>query len=303
MRQLRNYVAAIAAGLALLLASCETEPVTPSGPTVSVVLSNGADTLTVFEDSVFTIQVTTSSGDATLTQINVKQDGQNVGTDRLVFDGDPAGSNPSPLASNFGGGFSWDIDITADQAATSTYQVIIVDTDGLRDTAEFDIFTVPFVAPGTPTDTMSMVLLINKAGNGPNDDGNSGGLDLESGVSTGTSAAADSADLFDNGIDLNLPLADNWLQTFGPANGADLRIPAAGVDFDMISTKEEISAAYEGGTSVTTTEKVQTGDQFIVRSSDGNTFLLKVSNIVVIVGTPNTNDNKNDDYYEFSVKF
>lgn len=291
MKQVQILFAVIATGLALFLASCETEPVPVAGPTISKVLSNGADTLTVFEDSSFVVNITASAGDADLTTINVKQDGQNVDIARLVFDGDPAGSNPSPLAATFASGFSWEVTITADLSASSVYEVIVTDVEGQADTTSFEIFTVAVPDPATPVDVRTAILLLNQGG-----PVNTGGLDIETGTSTGTSMDADSSDLHDNGIDTNLPLDENWNQTFKPANGADLRQVPAGADYDLILTKEEVAAAYEEGTSISETPaKVQTGDVFVVRTGAGNTYLMKVTNVVVTTAD-------NADYYEFEVK-
>ncbi|MEL6734026.1 MAG: hypothetical protein AAFP83_23010, partial [Bacteroidota bacterium] len=106
-------------------------------------------------------------------------------------------------------------------------------------------------------------------------------------------------DLADTGIDTNLPLADNWKQQFEAANGAVLKSVASTVSFDEINFKEDIVTLYDDDTrafNVTgTTDRVEIGDLFLVKTSSGSIFFLNTSDIVI------TSDN-NDDRYVFTVK-
>ena len=288
---------ALVALFSAVLTSCTPEePVDPLGPTLSVAAGGVLDTATVAIDSTFVIRVTASQGDGLLTRIEVQENGSLLSNlDRIFFDGDPAGGNPTPLPADDQDGFTWDITIVASSTPneTNTYTVRVVDENGKFASVSVDVTTID---PGTPVDIQTMVLLLNAGG-----PAGTGGLDLHSG--DGTGSFTDSTDLRDLGIDINQPLAQNWRQqitTDGLTTGAVLRVPAAGFDYAAVTKREQIIAAYEAGTTVTgASNKVAVGDLFLVFSSDSGSeysyFLLQVVEVTVTT-------NNNQDYYEFEVK-
>lgn len=275
----------------VLVTSCDTTPPEPVGPTLS--LGSGAglvsDTATVFTDSTFQVQITATAGDARINRIAVSEDGTNIAADRVVLDGFTAGSNPSPVQPS--AGFTWLVTITAGSTeGTSTYTITVTDSAGLTASQSVDITTEDF---GTPVEEQMMVLLLNQAG-----PVGTGGLDLETGNSVGTTGqtnADTTADVRDMGIDTNLPNDQNWKQQIGTINDSDLRLPPAGFDYDAVLVKEEIVAAFNDGQSFTVSDKVEIGDVFLAKSRRGNYFVLKTVEITV---TPSDNEDK----YEFSVK-
>ena len=247
------------------------------------------DTATVDAGSTFSVKVTAAAGDSNITQLVVKENGTAIATDRLTFDGFAAGSNPTPIAT--GAGFTWEIDIVAstDIDLTSTYTVEITDGANLTDDVSVDITTVD---PGTPIAMSEMVMLLNAGG--PD---STGGLDLHTGISTGTtgSLGIDSlADIKDMGIDLAQIPANNWRQRIGPINGSTIVVPDAAFDFDAVVYAEELKPAYEAGTVVVDqTDVVQENDVFLIFSQE-TYFAIKVTKVNVV-----TTDNS--DSYEFTV--
>jgi len=285
------FLAALVALLAFTT-GCSSDPVDPTGPTAELTAGTNAilDSGTVDIETTFLVKVSATAGDANLSRIEIREDGVAIPASRLTLDGDPAGGNPSPLAAETRS-LNWDVNIVAPSAeGTYTYTGIITDENGL--TAEFN-WDVTAVNPLTPVDTQQMVLLLNQSG-----PMGTGGLDLDTRTSTGTQNDT-IHDIADTGIDGNLPLADNWKQQFEAANGAVLKSVASTVSFDEINFKEDIVTLYDDDTrafDVTgTTDRVEIGDLFLVKSASGTIFFLNTSDIVI------TTDN-NDDRYVFTVK-
>lgn len=287
MKQRNFFVITLLIATAAFFTACDTTPPEPVGPSV-VVTGPAADT--VFTDSVFVITVSATSGDANLKSISVTENGTAIAVDRLTFDGFTAGSNPSPVVTGGETGFTYEVGITASSAEeTNTYAVVIEDVDGLTSTESFDIVTeIEFVA--TPVTERTMLLLLNQAG-----PAGQGALDLETGNQSGTSATDTEADLKDMGIDTNLAVDKNWLQKFASFNNAELRVPAAGLVYDEVTTSEGVLAAFDAGQDITETDMVAVDDLFLVKTADGNYYLLKTANI-------NIAPTDNSDSYEFSVK-
>ena len=183
---------------------------------------------------------------------------------------------------------------------TFVYTMIIEDAVAQRDTATFVVTTEP---NGTPIDIREDVLL-NAAG-----PAGTGGLDLDTGESTGTGATSGAeAEIIDNGI--NGANADvNWIQTISAVNGATMKYVVAGsggvpesFTFDGLQFKEDLEGLYtvnSGGVIDNTNSSsiVQPGDTFIVQK--GTQYWLitaKEVNVKTAVGD-------NSDNYVFDVKF
>lgn len=287
MKQRTLFVFTLLIAVAALFTACDTTPPEPVGPSV-VVTGPAADT--VFTDSVFIITVSATSGDANIQSISVTENGSPIATSRLSFDGFTAGSNPSPIVTGGETGFTYEVGITASSVEeTNTYAVVITDVEGLTASESFDIVTeIEFVA--TPVTERTMLLLLNQSG-----PSGQGALDLETGAQSGTGATDTEADLKDTGIDTNLAVDKNWLQVITSFNNAELRVPATGLVYDEVVTSEGVLAAFDAGQDITETDMVAVDDLFLVKTADGNYYLLKTAAITVTAA-----DNK--DSYEFSVK-
>lgn len=241
--------------------------------------------------SLVSIAINAEVGSSPLSSIAVYEGGVLIpdadAPDRLKIDDAATSfvSNPQPLAEGSKEGFATNLFIRSHETSGAiTYTVEI--TDEAANTASFDVT----ISSGTPV-TETVAILVSNA-DGPNQ----GGLDLDGGTSV-PSASTD-AELRDLGIDLNQNPANNWIQKVEPVNGAELRIPDAsqpeGFKYENITSTEAIQAAFDAGTSVTLSDKLEVGDVILV-SSNGNTWILQVAVV-------NVTEADNTDSYEFNVK-
>lgn len=173
----------------------------------------------------------------------------------------------------------------SDSGETAVYAIEVADAQGFTGQATINVT----LNPGLDT-TYTGVLVYNKDGQ------EFGGLNLYTGASVPFNSPE--AQLRDLGIDINLPLADNWLQQIIPVNDAVLKVPGAnqpeGFSFENITTRDALVAAFDAGTEIAQSEKVQVGDIFLVRKDD-DYFILQVTEVTVTASD-------NNDYYEFSIK-
>ena len=126
-----------------------------------------------------------------------------------------------------------------------------------------------------------------------------GGLDLDTGASTGSSDAL--AEIIDNGIDASLPAASNWIQSISSVNGSTIRVLRPGLNgleetfsFASVLTKEEIPGLHNNNAAVYSGETVIVGDLFTVERG-GSFYILEVTNV-------NVTTTDNSDSYRFNVK-
>jgi hypothetical protein len=294
MNKLSHLFLALLTIISIAFIGCEDDPVEPAGPTVALQVGMNfvVDKDTLATGETFQVNLSAVQGDAVLTKIEVRENGTAIAADRVILDGNPAGGNPSPL--NDLVDLNWVLEITADTVeTTSTYTIIITDANEKTASQSVDITTEnPIVL--TPVKVQTMVLLLNQAG-----PIGTGGLDLETGASVGTSGQTDAdstADIADMGIDQSLPNDQNWKQQIDSVNLSILKVPATGLDYDAIQHIEEIEEAYEAGMTLNNgSEKVEVGDVFLCRTRRGNIFIFQTVAIDVT-----TNDN--DDKYTFEVK-
>ncbi|MEL6670880.1 MAG: hypothetical protein AAFR61_01775 [Bacteroidota bacterium] len=288
MKRLNPIVFFLMASFGFFVSCDNTVPVDPNGPTLEFLSTSAvADGDTVMPGTAIQIQISAQAGDGPMTRIEVQEDGAAMETSRLMFDGFAAGSNPSPLGSGDATSLNWTIDITTDteRGVLHTYTVIVTDSAGLTDEFSFDLFTMA----GIPVTSLNTVLLLNAGG-----PAGTGGVDLHTGTGTGSEDAE--ADIKDKGLDLGASSnAENWYQQIMPvqATGSDLRLPAAGFEFDNVTVSEEIAVAFDAATSINESDKVAIGDVFLVLSQ-GTYFAIKVTNITVTV-------DDNADNYELTV--
>ncbi len=292
MKQITQLLSVLFISLTLILSiGCEPDPVEPLGPTLNVLTLNGADVTldTIDTGASFLINISSLKGDAALNTIEVRENNVTVDASRIIFDGFQAQSNPNPV----GGvdAISWDIEITAaSEEVTSTYTIIVTDANQKTISASVDITTVD---PGTPVTERTMILLLNSSG-----PAGQGGLDLETGASTGSTPAANfpDTDLRDMGINNALPNDQNWRKQMQSMSSAILKVPAAGVVYADVATIEEVTAIFDAGMTVTDqTDVIAVGDVFVVKTKAGNYFLLDTREV-------NQTAADNKDNYVFAVK-
>ena len=132
------------------------------------------------------------------------------------------------------------------------------------------------------------------------------------GSSTGSSDPL--AHLRDEGVDLTMPIADNWIQRFRGINGSEVRVVNTdvlpeGFNFANVQFEEEITGAFDTGIPLTitnddgqlTTNNVQVGDLYVVRNST-NTFLIEITEVNVF-GLDANGDPDNGDNYVMDIKY
>ncbi|MFK7775695.1 MAG: hypothetical protein AB8F94_26465 [Saprospiraceae bacterium] len=251
---------------------------------------------TLAGQSNFKVELVASKGGSPLNTLTVLEDGTEVDAARIKFgtDNDFAlasdfFSNPLDLVNDEKDGFDWFVWVNSHDAGTRTYTFRVTDETGASEDLTLDIS----IAVGTPVAELSAKLLKNSGGAA-----GQGGINLLTGDETG-SAVADGGHLKDNGIDLALPVSQNWKKTVSPVGNNLLRTP--GIDFPVddfaaVQFSEEIQVAFENGDDVTTSNVVAVGDRFLMQLITGEYVLVLVTNI-------DETTNNNNDFYELSIKY
>lgn len=263
-------------------------PLNPLAPFVQFLDESNAiigDT-EVLAGEIFRVKLDVQRGDNDLKSLAIREDGDLVATARLEFNsGFTTVQNPYLVTGTDVDGFEIIIDIEAHNDGVRTYSFIIEDEAGETDQVSLDI---SIGTTSQPIDsTFTMILLNNADGQSP------GALDLD--VPEAVSSSSSAAEIRDQGIDLDMSLAENWIQRVEPVNGATLAMVDDGnVDFDAIATKGEVKMLYDNGNEVSETPQLAMGDIFVVKSGT-DYFLLVVQQIIL---TPDDNT----DYYEFDIK-
>lgn len=270
----------------------------PTSGTASVISSDVTFTLESAETNFY---VAIEGADATppLKTLDVLYNGAAAG-DRLASitaaDGaDITVNNPLLLVSPYDQGFKFLVKLkTGTDFGENVYKFILTDNGGLTSEVSLTVTTIQ-EDQGTPiTLTQENGLIFNAAGP------NNGAFDLE--TFSNVSSSSDISELQDNGIDIALPAASNWKRTISPENGATMvkvNTTAMGENYDFysVATKEEILTAWDNGTAVTaTTEAINVGDEFVVRSSSGTYFLIRFTAV-----TETLSDNL--DYYTLDMRY
>ena len=251
------------------------------------------------------VAVNALAGTNDLESLTVLEDGSNVPAARLRFrdldtDTDVTVQNPILLI-GYESSLLWEIGIDPqDDYSTKTYTIEVTDTEGNTASVSIDITTFD---PGTPITKELIGVLLNQAG-----PAGTGALDLNDGIGTGTTTGNFAiSEIRDWGIDLGLPVDQNWLRQIGPLNGTTVRV-AGGLPgdfkFDDIATKEEIQSYFDAGTALPNgsganakSDPVEVGDFFVVKNADGSTyFFLEVDEVNITAAD-------NGDNYKFNIKF
>ena len=228
-------------------------------------------------------------GSTPIASIAVYEDGDLIeDLNRLRYNGTTFATNPQDVPEADKQGFSADVilRVHANAGETKTYTFEVKDEAGNSATQDVTITT------GTNLSGEFTAVVLNNAA-GPNPDG---GLDLYNGIAV--SVNSDQAQIVDQGIDISLPNASNWLQQVAPSNGAQLALPDPNApetfSYENVNSREGIVAAFESGTIVSESNELAEGDLLIVKN-DNDYFLLEVTEITVTT-------NNNLDSYTFNVK-
>ena len=261
---------------------------------------NGSMTIDeVPPSSLVSLQLDVTPGTLPLNTIAVYEDAELImDASRLELGTNGFDVNPYTLPAELKDGFSEMLFIRVPgESGTKSYTVEIADESGVTSTLDVDVII------GTPVDMLEGVLF--NAG-GPQ---GTGGLDLDTGTSTNSDDP--NSEIKDLGIDLSLPLDQNWLQRIAGINGFEARYLTPGENglpetfsFEGVSIKEQIPSLWDNAVEFTSVDTqtgelvsrvVQVGEVFIV--SDGTsyyTFIVKEVNVKTM---------DNSDNYVLDIKF
>ncbi len=273
--------------IAGLFTACEPEPVDIISPEISLVKDAGFvygdTTLNVGQTFKLKFLVTVGTNDIKL--FGIKENDVILPLDRII---DGMNANPALALGTGITSFTREITLTAQLSGASEYTIYVEDIEGYTNAVKFKITEVVNDFEGTHANLQVFNF------SGPN----FGTLDLHAAVAVVQNNTA--GDIRDGGIDINLPVPQNWKQIIFPVNGARLYKSTAVVDFNTINTKAKLKAAIEASSNITASQKLQKGDIYFATtpSLTGSTtdyFMLKVDDIII------TSDD-NTDYYMFSLK-
>lgn len=243
-------------------------------------------------DELLLIPVIGESGNNDLATLTVYEDGVLVQPGRISLGAMTVWSeNPYTLPASLENGF--DDDLIIELPATTNqynYTLVLTDTEGLSDTISF----TAYLEIGTPVTTVSGTLTLANA-SGP---AGQGGINLLTGAQTNSGSSE--AHLKDLGVDLDLPVDQNWVQRVAPGAATTTLKKLSGSPFDGIAYTEEIQTLFESSSDIVsstgTNEKVVAGDQFVLVTNAGDYIAVSVDDVVI------TSDD-NTDHYVLSIKY
>lgn len=251
---------------------------------------SGDATVTNFNSS-FAVKVRLDDTADSLATFTVLENSTLVPASQLTFNGGAFTSmNPLILIPEEGVGVTYTVEVNPDvtMLETRTYTFQVADVNGVI--AERTV-SITFDPPASDLTFDTTGVFFNASGT------MLGGLDLD----TGNAVAFNSADaeIRDNGINLNLPMDQNWLATIRAINGAvlvavDLSTIGDGTTFTDVLTTATISTAFDNG-GAPPAGAVQVGDVFAVRRND-RTYLVRIDEV-------NYTTTDNNDNYKVSIKY
>lgn len=312
-------LSALAFVFALIFSACtedSTDPIREDAPIIRLISGTGLTTgdITIEAGKTFTVRLGMQAGTYDLQSLRVFEDGVALPTARYTLF-DVIGNKSvqpqttqllTPLVVNDEA--TLELTITAPTTEGSyDYEFRVTDVQNL--TAKVDL-TVTTEIPTTPISMTLEGVLFNQAG-----PSGTGGLDLDTGTSTGSSAAA--AEIRDMGLDCTIPAPGlNWRRQIGSVNGTIIRkvdkTALENFTFDNVTAIEEIVGAYETGdelgsgqiSNCANTNKtdvayvtgvVAVGDLFTVKK-DSKYYLIRIDEV-------NETNNNNNDNYVISIKY
>lgn len=271
------------------VARASVEITTEADPPSLVI--NGSESISVTPGSVNIINVTGTLGSGYIKTLAVYMNNELMDLAGLQIDNQDFPTHPLDLiGTGYDEGFGpAKIRVMApSESGSYVVRIEVVDIYGLTSSDE-----ITFIV-GTPLSTIEGALLNS---DGP---GETGGLDLDNGASTKSDSGE--AELVDLGINLDLPLADNWLRKISGTNGSVVKYLKAnegglpeGFSWSSIDSKETLAGLVDNGVGFDNGEsnEVQVGDIFIVQANGKVYGLLTTAVNVITTG--------NEDNYVFTI--
>ena len=323
MRNFLLKLSGVAIALTLLIATgCEEDdPIItdPLGPELSFSSGVGLTSMDaeLASGETFAVELQAFPGDNPLQSFTFLVDGvePDAGTitnyyNELVINGtSQVANNPLLLNGDLKDGSTIAIEITPfDQMDKdlSTYSFEVADEVGETALVSLDITVID---PATPLEMTLEGILLNQAG--PQ---GTGGLDLDNGDSTGSTA--DAAEIQDEGIDLDISEANNWRRQISAANdaamrAADLNALPENFSFDDVTSKEEVQAVFDTGAALSGSDADcnctdnTSGEDVTETLSGGEVFAVKRGDTYYLIRIDKVNNvtDDNSDSYEVSVKY
>ncbi len=325
MKKLLSFLF-IAALFTIVLTSCEEDGdiITGGGneidtpPSISFVDEAGflSKSEIIAPNQSFSVKLALSPGSTDLNVLRLFEDGTSLPISRFQIAGLTA-NNPLLILGDSKKGVTYEITILPNPndvgGEAHSYAFEVEDDGGLTDVTALDITVeIPF----TDIETSISGALLNQAG-----PSGTGGLDLDSGESTGSSDAA--AEIQDEGINLDKDFDDNWRRQIAGVNGSvvrsvDLGAVAENLTFADIIYKEQIVDAFDAGTELSEEDDLFTNANGtkIVSDDDGNEKVSKpivVGDVFGIVRdgkyyliqctAVNVTADNNNDNYQFDIKY
>lgn len=229
-------------------------------------LINDGDTIVTAAD--FQFQLKGAKGNRPLKELTVLRTGQTQ--DQIKVNGTPVSGHVIPFSGADQDQFDWTISMPADQDPDETVQYTLELRDELDNLVSLQ-FELTTGAEAIETQGIRLWSAAGPVG--------AGGVDLDKSESSGLSEAR--TDIQDEGIDLTLPLEQNWKQQLSALNGTELRLPKAGIGYDDLDLDAEIRNAFLEGTPLAgPTAKLKPGDTFLARR-ESKYFLFTISGITI----------------------
>ncbi len=283
----------------------KTINITTSNVPPVIVLPTASSTAEVKTNSLFVNAYKVTKGTANLASIEVLINGVKTTEVDKIFYGNlqtPFTSNPFAIPAADKDAIDKDLFFRSPATAgVYVYTVKFIDAGGAFSSHQITVSVGEKV-------TSLVGILLNSAGVA-----GTGGLDLDTGASTGSTDAK--AEVRDEGI-VNDLTDGTWKQQISGVNGSELKYIEKGKNgvpetfaFSNISFKEQISALWSSGRVFTqkstdnsrlVSDKVALGDVFILKNGS-NYYMFSVKEIKITPET--TGENRNKDSYTFDVKF
>jgi len=291
-----NVLSVLLLGSVLFLSSCNPDDSSSSNPTISLESLNGqtgVTSATITAGGNIKVVIKATKGDKQLKSLTVLQNGNSVTFSKLTINGTAANANPVLLFGTDKDALTYTIEMAGETESgnNSNYQFKVADENNQEASV-----SVSVTVEDPDAKVISSTVVYNQAGPA----GYNGGLDLSTG--NAVPSASPDADIQDIGIDSTGNLATNWKQIIRAVNGSVLKLSST-YNFAGITKIKDLKNAIDAvSANSTETSKLKVNDVFGVITADGGYYLVRVTEVNVVVGQNATDPERNKDNYKFDIK-